>query len=46
MHSDTHLLMHHLRAADLETEARAALPASPASCVPNWAGYWSSWASD
>ncbi|MFI6053095.1 hypothetical protein ACIBCO_23815 [Streptomyces violascens] len=29
MHSDTHLLLHHLRAADLETEARTALPREP-----------------
>ncbi|MFE3180815.1 hypothetical protein ACFXKR_07915 [Streptomyces violascens] len=29
MHSDTHLLLHHLRAAELETEARTALPREP-----------------
>ncbi|RCH68359.1 hypothetical protein DT019_11270 [Streptomyces sp. SDr-06] len=26
MHSDTHLLLHHLRAAELEARARATLP--------------------
>ncbi|WP_406508434.1 hypothetical protein [Streptomyces sp. NBC_00212] len=29
MHSDTHLVLHHLRAAELEAEARAALPREP-----------------
>jgi hypothetical protein len=29
MHSDTHLLLHHLRAAELAAEVRTALPREP-----------------